>query len=83
MQTQKITQIGNSAGVIIPSQLIQKMGLKKGSKVTMELASDEKTLVISKQGSTSGPPSITPEFVKIVNSINKRYAKVFSDLAKK
>ena len=75
-------QIGNSVGVIIPSEVRKKAKLSKGNKVEFEVESDGK-IIVSKSGSQAKKSSITPEFLDIVNRVNKKYAKAFRQLAGK
>lgn len=47
MTTSKITRIGNSKGIIIPSIVIKSLALEEGDEV--ELSYDEQTQILSVQ----------------------------------
>lgn len=77
--TQKIIQIGNSTGIIIPKALLDKIGLTSGSEVDIEENSITKSLSISKKGQKS--ISITPDFLSILDRVNKHYGPALKELA--
>lgn len=72
---QKLTKIGNSVGIIIPKQLLDSLGLDVGNEVYLEQIQDK---VIMDRNETS---SVTPEFLKVAESIGNRYSKAFKELA--
>lgn len=74
---QKLTKIGNSAGVIIPSQILEKLGISIGTHLFVEQVQDK--LLIAKEDSQG----ISPEFMKIAESLADRYGEAFEELAKK
>lgn len=74
--TQKLTKIGNSTGLIIPKQVLRDMDINAGENVYMELVNNK--LLVEKNDSEE----ISPEFLKIAESVEKRYRKDFEDLAK-
>lgn len=79
--TQKIVQIGNSLGIIIPKNLMEGLGLKVGEKVFLEKDPYGKTLRISaEENSTS---SITPDFLRIIEKVHKHYSKALLELSQK
>jgi AbrB family looped-hinge helix DNA binding protein len=80
--TQTVIQVGNSQAVVIPNEIRTKVGLKKGSKIDVELAADGKTVLLSKAGTKKTSSSITPEFIKILEGVNKRYGPALRKLAK-
>ncbi len=77
---QTIIQIGNSYGIIIPKQILNSSGLKPGNKVIVQNDLNGKSIILSqnKNGLTS---SITPDFLKILENINKKYGLAFKKLA--
>ena len=79
---QSIVQIGNSVGLIIPKEVKEKLGLKKGSKVVVEVSRDSKSMVISRVGTARGA-TITPEFLEWLSAFNKEYGPALDELAKK
>ena len=82
MINQTIVRIGNSVGVIIPKSLQENDRLKPGDKVSVDRDKISGSFVVSKNGSKK-QSSITPEFVRILENINKRYGKALQDLAGK
>lgn len=78
---QTIIQIGNSEGLTLPKEVREVVGIKKGSKVDVEVTSD-KRVVISKAGSKKSSKSITPEFIETLSGINKRYGPALKKLAR-
>lgn len=74
---QKLTKIGNSAGIIIPSQLLESLGIRVGTSLYVEQVQDK--LLIAKHDTNS----ISPEFLSIAESIADRYKEAFEELSKK
>ena len=72
---QKLTKIGNSVGIIIPKQLLESLGLDVGSEIYLEKIQDK---VILDKNETN---SVTPEFLKVAESIGDRYSEAFKELA--
>lgn len=79
---QKIIQIGNSIGVVIPKELARQTGVKAGSKIYMEKDHNGSTILISKN-QKSFNSSITPDFLRIISNINKKYGPALQELANK
>jgi len=77
---QRVIQIGNSTGIVIPKKLRLEAGLKMGSKVLVELGLDKQSLVISKSDQSN--TSLTPNFLRKLEKINKRYGLALTKLAK-
>jgi putative addiction module antidote len=75
--SQKLTKIGNSVGIIIPRQVLEKLGIGAGSEVFVEQVQDK--LLIQKEDSSS----ISPEFLKIAESLADKYEDAFRELADK
>ena len=82
MQIQTVFKAGNSNVVTIPKSISDEVGIKKGSKVIIELAADGKTIVLSKAGARKNTLSITPEFLRTLERVNKRYGPALAKLAK-
>jgi antitoxin component of MazEF toxin-antitoxin module len=80
---QTVIQIGNSAGVVIPANLRRKFRLKKGSRVNVDMGLDNQSLVITKAGKSKDAIDITPEFMKVLERVNKRYGPALKKLANK
>jgi len=80
--TSTMMQIGNSIGVIVPAEIRKKAKLSKGHKVEFDVDSEGR-IIIYKFGKNQNKTSITPEFIEIVNRVNKRYKEAFRELAGK
>lgn len=78
---QKVIQIGNSIGIIIPQSLARNT-LKPGDIVHVDKDPVNNTLFINKQ-ETGGSSSITPEFLSWLHKFNKKYKNALTELAKK
>ncbi|OGK08528.1 hypothetical protein A2767_05520 [Candidatus Roizmanbacteria bacterium RIFCSPHIGHO2_01_FULL_35_10] len=78
---QTIIQIGNSYGVIIPKKIMTDTGLKPGNKVFVQKDPNGNTITLSKNGKKSAS-SITPDFLRVVEKINKKYEPAFKALAR-
>ena len=73
---QKLKKIGNSVGIIIPSQMLEKLNIGVGTEVFVEQIQDK--LLIEKENSKN----ISPEFLKIADSLADRYQEAFRELAR-
>ena len=80
---QTIISIGNSYGVIIPKNLLDSTGLKPGGKIVLEKDPNNRKTIILSQNGKKNTSSITPNFLRIVENINKKYSLVFKELANK
>lgn len=70
----KVTQVGNSLGIILPKDILSKLGVSKGSKIT--LVEQPKGFYLS---------SFDPEFSKAIEAAQEgmaRYKNALSELAK-
>ncbi len=74
--TQKLKKIGNSVGIIIPNQILEKLNIGVGSEVFIEQVQDK--LLIEKENSQN----ISPEFLKVAESLADRYQDAFKELSK-
>lgn len=80
---QTVIQIGNSAGVIIPKQLRQKMNIKLGNKVKLEQVPGHDAIVVHFQDKIDkGANDITLEFYVFLKQFIKRYGHALRELAK-
>lgn len=78
---QKIIQIGNSIGVIIP-QALAKNNLNPGDTVMIERDEASGAVIISKD-TQARLSSITPHFLSVVERINKQYTAALKEIAQK
>lgn len=74
--TTKLIQIGNSLGLIIPREELEANKLQKGSEVQVKINGAAVEI-------GGGRSSITPEFMKTLDGVNKRYGKALKELADK
>jgi len=77
---QKIIQIGNSIGVIIP-QTLAKNSLKPGDTVYIDKDQSSNMFIINKDKKNFS--SITPHFLSVLDRVNKQYSKTFKELARR
>ena len=80
---QKIIQIGNSTGVIIPKTLLDEIGLQTGQEVEIEQDKYNNSLIIVKKGAKAQTSSISTHFLKILDKVNKQYGVALKELANK
>jgi len=78
---QTVIPIGNSYGIIIPKQLMSQVGIKPGSVLTVQKDPNGNTLLLSQNGKIKS--SITPDFLRALNNVNKQYGEAFQNLADK
>lgn len=77
---QKIIQVGNSIGIIIP-QTLAKNSLKPGDVVNIEKDKSGEAYTFSKgKISTS---SITPHFFSVLDRVNRQYGKALKEIAER
>ena len=75
---QTAIQIGNSIGIIIPSMLKKQAGIKKGSKLFVNIDA-RNNIIISKEKKEIN----NSKFLEILEGVNKRYGKALQELAEK
>ncbi|HUD44606.1 MAG TPA: AbrB/MazE/SpoVT family DNA-binding domain-containing protein [Patescibacteria group bacterium] len=80
---QKIIQVGNSTGVIIPKVLLEQAGFETGTQVIIETDPQTKSLVIRKKGKKQVRSSLTPEFMDLLKKVNEQYGDALKELAQK
>jgi SpoVT / AbrB like domain. len=83
MQIQTVFKAGNSDVVAIPPELKKKTGIKTGSNIIVDLASDGQTIVINKVENKKHSTSITPKFMEWLEKFNKEYGPALRELAKR
>lgn len=79
---QRIIQIGNSIGVVIPRILQKDSPFKIGDKVIVEKDPVSESFIVSKKTKAKNI-SITPEFLTWLNRFNKRYKDALAELAER
>ena len=80
MINQAIVRIGNSVGVILPRSLQANDRLKPGDKVAVDKDKINGDYIVSTKGKVK-KSSITPQFVRMLENVNKRYGKALQELA--
>ncbi len=83
MQLQTIFKAGNSDVVALPLEVKKRTGLKTGSNIVVDVASDGKTVVISEVGSKRNNSFITPNFLNWLDGFNRQYSSALQELANK
>jgi len=77
---QKIIQIGNSAGIVLPKSIREETGLKPGSKVTIEKKG--KDIIVSPQAKKLAG-GVDAKFMKSVDEFIEEHEDVLKELAKR
>lgn len=80
---QKVITIGNSAGIIIPKNLMRKYKLKTGMKLFIHEDNSGAVFTVSKSKVADSKSSLTPDFFSKLEKINKQYGPALKILASK
>ncbi len=80
--TQTVINIGNSQGIILPKEILNKLKVKKGDVLNVELESDN-MVMISKSGFKKTKAKISDELLVWLDGFNKRYKNALTELASK
>ena len=75
----KVFKNGNSLVVTVPKAYAHQISIKDGSKVEWE-KTDKGLLLIHEQTSKK-PTEIDPKVAKLIDEIDRKYTKVWQDLA--
>ena len=76
---QKIIQIGNSVGIILPQIIRQQLRLNIGDKILISKTGDRLILSQSKKENAKG---VNAKFVKIVDEFMEEHKDVLEELAR-
>ncbi len=79
----KICTIGNSRGVSLPSEVLEKLHLSVGSEVEITLDTNQERIVIEPVRKGKYPKGIDKRFVSQVNDFIEKYRPALEELAKK
>ncbi|TAN61858.1 AbrB/MazE/SpoVT family DNA-binding domain-containing protein [bacterium] len=79
----KICPIGNSQGISIPKNILEKLNLEIGSQVEVELDKKRTKLTIKATSEKTGIEAIDMKFASQVNDFIKKYRPALKALAKK
>lgn len=77
----KITKVGNSFGVTIPSELLKRAGLKHGDDIQLELI--DGVIQISKSRKVALPEGISEDFFDVLNETVSDYDQTIKGLVKR
>ncbi len=80
---QKIIQIGNSTGIIIPKSLLDQVGFQAGNEVEIQEDQANKSITITKKGTKIKASSINDHFLNVLDKVNKNYSSALKKLAEK
>ncbi|MDP2585698.1 MAG: hypothetical protein Q8P29_02340 [Candidatus Levybacteria bacterium] len=80
---QKIIQIGNSMGTIIPQLLTQDLGLKLGDTLKVEKKGNKLILFPIKKTRKNLASGVNAKFAKIVDEFVEKHEDVLAELARK
>lgn len=83
MLTQKLYRNGNSVAVTIPRQYLKDLKLRNGSEVIVDQDPEVGAIIITSKKAKKVSGKITPEFLKWLESFNKKYAPALKELAKR
>lgn len=78
----KVCSIGNSQGVSIPAEMLDKLDLSVGSEVDVQLDEQISKIVIEPVRRKKYPKGIDREFVSQVNEFIAKYEPALKKLAK-
>ncbi len=79
----KVCSIGNSQGVSIPGEVLEKLNLSIGSEVDVKLDEAGSRIVIEPVKKKKHPKGIDRTFVSQVNDFIEKYRPALRELAKK
>jgi len=79
----KVVAIGNSKGVSIPVEILNKLDLAAGSDVNVELDEEQEKIVITPVRKKRKVPGIDKAFAGQVSEFIEKYRPALKELAKK
>ncbi|MBA4348730.1 MAG: AbrB/MazE/SpoVT family DNA-binding domain-containing protein [Thermodesulfovibrio sp.] len=79
----KICVIGNSRGVSIPVDVLERLNLSVGSEVEVKLDEDKSRILIEPARKKRIPKGIDREFVSQVSDFIEKYRPALNALARK
>ena len=77
-----VIQVGNSLGVTFPREFVKKNRIKAGHKVVAEAANGEIKFGVGQDMVATGREATDMEVVKKFQELQKRYGKLYDDLAR-
>ncbi|GAB4482211.1 MAG: hypothetical protein OHK006_00050 [Thermodesulfovibrionales bacterium] len=79
----KVCSIGNSRGVSIPAEFLEKLGMAAGSEVDVRIDEAASKIIVEPVRKKRCPKGVDAEFVSQVNDFIARYEPALKELAKK
>lgn len=79
----KVCSIGNSQGVSIPAEALEKLALSVGSEVDVKLDEESSRIIIEPVKKKKYPKGIDRKFVSQVSDFIEKYRPALKALAKK
>lgn len=77
---QRVVQIGNSIGVVLPQDIRQTLGLRRGDKVVLNKKGDNVIISRSKKSLAGG---VNDKFMKMVDEFIDEHEDVLQELARR
>lgn len=74
----KVTKIGNSIGITLPSEILKQVGLAQGDDVRVEVKDGK--IILQKKEHLQLPDGVDAEFMDILNDVIKEHDKAFKGL---
>ncbi|GAA0468531.1 AbrB/MazE/SpoVT family DNA-binding domain-containing protein [Alkalibacillus silvisoli] len=74
----KVTKVGNSFGITLPTELLKKVGLTQGDDVQVEVKNGK--IVLRKKEPVTLPEGVDAEFMDILNDVIIEHDKAFKGL---
>ncbi|MGN7388783.1 AbrB/MazE/SpoVT family DNA-binding domain-containing protein [Sporosarcina sp. SAFN-015] len=74
----KVTKIGNSIGITLPSEVLTQAGLSQGDDVQIEVKDGK--IILKKKEHLQLPDGVDAEFMEILNDVIKEHDKAFKGL---
>lgn len=74
----KVTKIGNSIGITLPSEILTQVGLSQGDDVQIEVKDGK--IILKKKEHLQLPDGVDAEFMEILNDVIKEHDKAFKGL---
>ncbi|UFT98518.1 AbrB/MazE/SpoVT family DNA-binding domain-containing protein [Radiobacillus kanasensis] len=74
----KITKVGNSFGITLPTELLNQVGLAHGDDVHVEVKDGK--ILLRKKEQIKLPDGVDAEFMDILNDVIREHDKAFKGL---
>jgi len=79
----KVCSIGNSRGISIPADMLEKLHLSVGSEVDVKIDEEGSKIIIEPMKKKKLPKGVDRDFVAQVNEFIEKYEPALKELAKK